>query len=140
MQDSDDDGLDAYGGPPSVGASSNSSRPTSALGGPISSALNHNALPPKSPARLRENMNANNQGIDNIPDIDDPLPGGIVDQTTLLPNDEEGFALAPVDTTTVKGLTRFITYYAHFSTVELIFTNEILQLQDGQDTNAKGSS
>ena len=98
-----DDGLDAYGGPPSVGASSTSSRPSSAIGGPISS-MHHNALPPRSPARLRDHMNAGNQGIiDNIPDADDQVPGGIIDQTTLLHNDEEGFALAPVDTTTVKG-------------------------------------
>ena len=103
MQDSDDDGLDAYGGPPSVGASSNSSRPTSAIGGPISS-MHHAALPPRSPPRLRDHMNAADQGIiDNIPEADDQVPS-IVDQTTLLHNDEEGFALAPVDTTTVKGL------------------------------------
>jgi len=102
MQDSDDDGLDAYGGPPSVGASSNSSRPASAIGGPISSM--HSALPQKSPGRLRDHTDAINQGgIDNIPDADDQIPGGIIDHTTLLHNDEEGFALAPVDTTTVKG-------------------------------------
>jgi len=106
LQDSDDDGISAYGGPPSVGASSNSSRPTSALDGQVSSAFPRPALSPRSPGRLRGDKSALNQDVDNdIQDRDDGIPdGGAVDQTTLLHNDEEGFALAPVDTTAVKGI------------------------------------
>ena len=103
--DSDDDGIDAFGGPPSVGgASSNSSRPTSAIGG-LLNPQSHAPLTPKSPAPLREEMDASNKDIDDIvqSELDDVIPASNTDQTTLLPNEEEGFALAPVDTTTVKG-------------------------------------
>jgi len=115
--DSDDDGIDAYGGPPSVGgASSNSSRPTSAIGGALHP-LSHPALSPRSPAPLRGGEDlmdiANNKDLDDDVrgELDDPVPASNVDQfnpdqTTLLPNEEEGFALAPVDTTTVKGWAR----------------------------------
>lgn len=105
--DSDDDGIDAFGGPPSVGASSNSSRPTSAMDNPLSSGLTRPAaMSPKSPGRiLRGDANSSNQGmLDHIPERDEQGPGGIADQTTLLHNDEEGFALAPIDTSAVKGI------------------------------------
>lgn len=105
LQDSDDD-RNSFGGPPSVGASSNSSRPASALDEQVSSAFPRPALSPRSPGRPRGDKNTLNQDVDNdIQDRDDGIPdGGAVDQTTLLPNDEEGFALAPVDTTAVKGM------------------------------------
>ena len=110
LDESDDDDNGAYGGPPSVGgASSNSSRPTS----PMESlhTLNHPALSPRSPAPLRQDMmDMANKDLDDDParELDDAIPASNVDhfnpdQTTLLPNEEEGFALAPVDTTTVKG-------------------------------------
>lgn len=102
--DSDDDGIDAYGGPPSVGGSSSSSRPVSPFGGPTSAGMNHPPASPRSPARVSDEVNNLDQGSVNIPDGDDQLPGANVDQTTLLHNEEEGFALAPVDTTTVKGM------------------------------------
>ena len=102
--DSDDDGIDAYGGPPSVGGSSSSSRPVSPFGGPTSTSMSHPPLSPRSPARVSDEINTLNQGSANIPDEDDQIPGTNVDQTTLLHNEEEGFALAPVDTTTVKGM------------------------------------
>ncbi|EFX68066.1 putative RAD21 [Daphnia pulex] len=104
--DSDDDGIDAYGGPPSVGGSSSSSRPVSPFGGPTSAGMNHPPASPRSPARVSDEVNNLDQGSVNIPDGDDQLPGANVDQTTLLHNEEEGFALAPVDTTTVKGWAR----------------------------------
>lgn len=113
LDESDDDDNGAYGGPPSVGgASSNSSRPTS----PMESlhTLNHPALSPRSPAPLRQDMmDMANKDLDDDParELDDAIPASNVDhfnpdQTTLLPNEEEGFALAPVDTTTVKGWAR----------------------------------
>lgn len=101
--DSDDDGIDAFGGPPSVGGSSSSSRPASAFGVPLSASMSHPPLSPRSPARNRDEMNTLSQGGINIPDGDEQVPGANADQTTLLHNEEEGFALAPVDTTTVKG-------------------------------------
>ena len=104
--DSDDDGIDAFGGPPSVGASSHSSRPTSAMDDQLPSGLVRPAMSPRSPGRgLRgDMMNPLNQGIDdNLPERGEQVAGGMTDQTTLLHNDEEGFALAPIDTSAVKG-------------------------------------
>lgn len=110
LDESDDDDIGAYGGPPSVGgASSNSSRPTSAIGS--LHPLSHPAMSPRSPAPLRQDMmDMANKDLDDDParEMDGPIPASNVDhfnsdQTTLLPNEEEGFALAPVDTTTVKG-------------------------------------
>ena len=113
MQDSDDDGMDAFGGPPSVGASSSSSRPASAFGRPLSGA--HPALSPRSPAASalvrHDDMNEINQ--ENNLNVDDPAAGIHADQTTLLNNDEEGFALAPVDTTTVKGNSFIHLFYSN---------------------------
>ena len=108
--DSDDDGIDDFAGPPSVGGgSSNSSRPSSPSR-PISSAgLGLPPLSPRSPARHHDDVlsaGLNKDADELAHEADDPLPGNNVDQTTLLPNEEEGFALAPVDTTTVKGWAR----------------------------------
>ena len=74
------------------------------MGGP-STALDHVPLSPRSPARHRieEIAALNKDNEDTLQEADNALAGGNVDQTTLLQNDEEGFALAPVDTTTVKG-------------------------------------
>ena len=67
--------------------------------------MDHVPLSPRSPARHRnEDIAAlNKDNEDTLQEADNALAGGNVDQTTLLQNDEEGFALAPVDTTTVKG-------------------------------------
>ncbi|XP_057372165.1 double-strand-break repair protein rad21 homolog [Daphnia carinata] len=105
-QDSDDDGIDAYGGPPSVGGSSSSSRPASPFGGPVSTSMSHPPVSPRSPTRASGEINNLDQGTASIPEGDDQVPGVNADQTTLLHNEEEGFALAPVDTTTVKGWAR----------------------------------
>ncbi|KZS22071.1 putative Protein RAD21 [Daphnia magna] len=105
-QDSDDDGIDAYGGPPSVGGSSSSSRPVSPFGGPVSTSMSHPPVSPRSPTRASGEINNLDQGTASIPEGDDQVPGANADQTTLLQNEEEGFALAPVDTTTVKGWAR----------------------------------
>lgn len=66
-------------------------------------------------------MNALNQSNENNPDGDDQAAGVNTDQTTLLHNEEEGFALAPVDTTTVKGMK--LLYYSIF---QLLFIYVIL--------------
>lgn len=66
--------------------------------------MNHPPPSPRSPAGVSDEVNNLDQGCVNIPDGDDQVPGTNVDQTTLLHNEEEGFALAPVDTTTVKGM------------------------------------
>lgn len=104
-QDSDDDGIDAYGGPPSNGASNASSRPPSALDEPASSVLARPDMSPRSPTRLLQaEMNIIHQAVDGqVPERDDQILAGNNEQTTLLHNEEEGFALAPVDTTAVKG-------------------------------------
>lgn len=103
-QDSDDDGIDAFGGPPSVDGSSSSSRPASPFDVPTSTSL---GLPMSSRSPPRDETDALNITNGMNPDIDDHLPGVNNDQTTLLQNEEEGFALAPVDTTTVKGMNTY---------------------------------
>ena len=111
------------------GASSASSRPTSALGGGALSSAGGDLLParsPRSPGVRRSALDDaataaaaggggassgaaaasaalekdDAEGEDAMQDGE--LNALAADQTTLLPNDEEGFALAPVDTTTVK--------------------------------------
>ncbi len=119
-QDSDDDGIDAFGGPPSVGGSSSSSRPASAFGVPMSTTMSHPPLSPRSPGRVRDD--ALSQGDVNIPDGDDHAQGVNADQTTLIHNEEEGFALAPVDTTTVKGGERLRLYIVVLLSIECVFS------------------
>ncbi|KRT86530.1 hypothetical protein AMK59_1363 [Oryctes borbonicus] len=87
-----DDEMDTFGGPPSVGPSSDESRPASALGPPrVETASQPPIEPPSEPqTELVEEHRAAT-----------PL-----DQTTLLQNDEESFALAPVDASALRGFTK----------------------------------
>ncbi|KAG5865528.1 hypothetical protein JTB14_035899 [Gonioctena quinquepunctata] len=88
--DDDDDHMD-FGGPPSV-ASSDGSRPPSSMAVPIPTAPTptpsvHSIHPEPLPEPIPE----------------EPVPS-VADQTTLLRNEEESFALAPVDATLLKGM------------------------------------
>uniref|UniRef100_A0A1Y1N7N5 Rad21/Rec8-like protein N-terminal domain-containing protein n=1 Tax=Photinus pyralis TaxID=7054 RepID=A0A1Y1N7N5_PHOPY len=94
--DSEDDDMDHFGGPPSVGGhSSASSRPHSALG---SIAPEPGALQIPTPAIDRPEQYGQ---IEEPPHASPPL-----EQTTLLQNEEESFALAPVDASVLRGLTK----------------------------------
>ncbi|RXG69791.1 Double-strand-break repair protein rad21-like protein [Armadillidium vulgare] len=87
--DSDDDGgdIDRFGGPPSVG-------PPSSDGGSPS---------PSPRLEQRTDTLTEEQPINNEPEGDSQeTPGEAQDQTTLLHNDEESFALAPVDSTVIR--------------------------------------
>lgn len=93
----DDDDMDHFGGPPSVGGhshySSASSRPPSALGtAPIESGPSE--LPPSVPEPSLEMVE------------EPPAVSPTLEQTTLLQNEEESFALAPVDASVLRGLTK----------------------------------
>lgn len=89
----DDDDMDHFGGPPSVGGhSSASSRPPSALGS-IPPETGTSQLPP--PPQEQYGL------IEEPPPVSPPL-----EQTTLLQNEEESFALAPVDASVLRGLTK----------------------------------
>ncbi|KAF5286657.1 hypothetical protein FQR65_LT12488 [Abscondita terminalis] len=86
----DDDDMDHFGGPPSVGGhSSASSRPPSALGQPPPETSLH--APPSVPEQHLDM-------IEEPPRTSPPL-----EQTTLLQNEEESFALAPVDASVLRG-------------------------------------
>ena len=92
-EDSDDDGgaLDQFGGPPSVG-------PPSSDGG---------SLPPPSPRPTlptEESVEPNQAPATEIPEptIEEPHEETTTEPATLLQNDEESFALAPIDASTIK--------------------------------------
>ncbi|EEZ99261.1 double-strand-break repair protein rad21 homolog isoform X1 [Tribolium castaneum] len=90
--DSDDDDMDHFGGPPSVGGhSSDDSRPTSAIGGPPTMPSPAHAAPQHQEQQAEQPEEAN-----NVP----------LEQTTLVHNEEESFALAPVDASALKGFTK----------------------------------
>lgn len=91
-QDSDDDDMDNFGGPPSVGGhSSDDSRPASAIGHPPAAATS------PTPAQHTDPQQESH---------DDHTNGAPADQTTLLQNEEESFALAPVDASALRGFTK----------------------------------
>lgn len=88
--DSDDD-MDHFGGPPSMGGdSSDNSRPPSPL-----AALNEKpAEPAPPPSIVSETADTQEE-----PRVETPL-----DQNTLLQNDDESFALPPVDASVFRGV------------------------------------
>ncbi|XP_063909003.1 double-strand-break repair protein rad21 homolog isoform X2 [Zophobas morio] len=91
--DSDDDDMDHFGGPPSVGGpSSDDSRPASAIGGP-----------PTMPSPAQTAPLQHQEQLVEPPEeaVSTPL-----EQTTLVQNEEESFALAPVDASALKGFTK----------------------------------
>ncbi|CAG9857962.1 unnamed protein product [Phyllotreta striolata] len=91
--DSDDDGMDNFGGPPSVGGlSSDGSRPPTSMGQlpkAVTPAPSDQPEPAVSEQSQRE---------------EPAVPA--IEQTTLLHNEEESFALAPVDAAQLKGLSK----------------------------------
>ncbi|KAF5300497.1 hypothetical protein FQA39_LY02296 [Lamprigera yunnana] len=87
----DDDDMDHFGGPPSVGGhSSISSRPASVLGS-VSAEVGPSETPVSVPEQCLELS-------EEPPRVSPPL-----EQTTLLQNEEESFALAPVDASVLRG-------------------------------------
>ncbi|XP_011306695.1 double-strand-break repair protein rad21 homolog [Fopius arisanus] len=99
-EESDDDMGDHFGGPPSPmgGMSSDGSRPTSpAVGGDEiggrASVASHRFTP--APPIIPEEV---------LNHIEEAAP--LQDQTTLLHDEEESFALAPVDASALKGFTK----------------------------------
>ncbi|XP_058130330.1 double-strand-break repair protein rad21 homolog [Anopheles ziemanni] len=106
-EESDDDDDDHFdmGGAPSPAPSSDNSRPPSPT-------MHHNTLQDGEPQPGTSKDSAGpesgralaHEGDDGVGGIghDDGLP----DQTTLLNNEEESFALAPVDATALKGATK----------------------------------
>ncbi|XP_025832371.1 double-strand-break repair protein rad21 homolog isoform X2 [Agrilus planipennis] len=87
--DSDDD-MDHFGGPPSV-RSSLSSRPPSPLEPTSVAPPASQPTPAPEPEPQPESL-------------EEPRPTTPLDQTTLLQNEEESFALAPVDTSALKDI------------------------------------
>lgn len=91
----DDDGMDNFGGPPSMGgADSDDSQPPLDMG--ISATTPAHSQPDSAPPLT-------------APPTDQPeaqTDATAADQTTLLQNEEESFALAPVDASVLKGYTK----------------------------------
>jgi len=96
--DSDDDMGDHFGGPPSVGGQSmdGDSRPSTPVQG-----LVPEPPPPEPQPVIPPPIEPAFQ------DQVDDQPGGVAhEQTTLLQNEEESFALAPVDASALRGFTK----------------------------------
>ncbi|KAK9739426.1 Conserved region of Rad21 / Rec8 like protein [Popillia japonica] len=87
-----DDEMDNFGGPPSVGQSSDESRPPSALG---PSHVETTSRPPTAQPSEPQ-----------IETVEELRPSTPLDQTTLLQNEEESFALAPIDASALRGFTK----------------------------------
>ncbi|KAI4459377.1 scc1 / rad21 family member [Holotrichia oblita] len=87
-----DDEMDNFGGPPSVGPSSDESRPPSALG---PSHVETVSRPPTAQPSEPQ-----------IEPVEELRPATPLDQTTLIQNEEESFALAPIDASALRGFTK----------------------------------
>ncbi|CAG9766759.1 unnamed protein product [Ceutorhynchus assimilis] len=112
VADSEDDGdMDNFGGPPSVGGmSSGDSRPPTPLEDHIQHPLTgahtpaQPSIPPQSPAPSMRSMRSA-QPTPAPPEIlqaEEAPP--LADRTTLLQNEEESFALPPVDAAALKDM------------------------------------
>ncbi|XP_049780758.1 double-strand-break repair protein rad21 homolog [Schistocerca cancellata] len=101
-QDSDDDMGDHFGGPPSVGGRSSiggESRPATPVPGQVPERP-ASAEPMMQPPPVPEpSVFQQEAGLEDV-------AGQQQDQTTLLHNEEESFALAPVDASALKGFTK----------------------------------
>ncbi|CAH1973037.1 unnamed protein product [Acanthoscelides obtectus] len=97
-EDSDDD-MGGFDGPPSVGPpSSPDSRPTSTL-----PPVHQQVQPPTAPTPVPPEEPPPPSAPTPIPPEEEPAaPVPAADQTTLLRDDEESFALAPVDATALR--------------------------------------
>ncbi|KAJ8866497.1 hypothetical protein PR048_032340 [Dryococelus australis] len=100
-QESDDDLGDHFGGPPSVGGHSTDGESQPATPAP--------GLPPEPPPPEQPEPVAPPPVEPIEPTYQDPvdeMPSVAQDQTTLLQNEEESFALAPVDASALRGFTK----------------------------------
>ncbi|XP_063227523.1 double-strand-break repair protein rad21 homolog isoform X2 [Bacillus rossius redtenbacheri] len=97
-QESDDDLGDHFGGPPSVGGHSSDGDSQPATPAP--------GLPPEPPPPEQPEPVAPPPVEPPYQDPVDELPSVAQDQTTLLQNEEESFALAPVDASALRGFTK----------------------------------
>ncbi|XP_034244818.1 double-strand-break repair protein rad21 homolog [Thrips palmi] len=112
--DSDDDMGDHYDAPPSVGrdSSNGDSRPGTGLGNldPDNQLLMPDALTAPDGAFLNLESSIHHPMVDNTISLhlpeDHMAESGMPEQTTLLQNEEESFALAPVDASALKGFTK----------------------------------
>ena len=112
--DSDDDMGDHYDAPPSVGhgSSNGDSRPGTGLGNLDSDnqLLMPEALTAPDGAFLNLESSMHHPMVDNTISLhlpeDHMAESSLPDQTTLLHNEEESFALAPVDASALKGFTK----------------------------------
>ncbi|KAL1491871.1 hypothetical protein ABEB36_012400 [Hypothenemus hampei] len=95
--DDDDGDMDNFGGPPSVGMSSGGSRPPSPLDDHSQAAT---AAAPQSPTPSMRSAQPT-PAPPELPQAEE-APAAL-GQTTLLQNEEESFALPPVDTSALKG-------------------------------------
>uniref|UniRef100_A0AAR5QHI6 Rad21/Rec8-like protein N-terminal domain-containing protein n=2 Tax=Curculionoidea TaxID=71529 RepID=A0AAR5QHI6_DENPD len=110
--DDDDGDMDNFGGPPSVGGMSSvgGSRPPTPLDDHSQhpstrpQSPSHQSVPPQSPAHSMRSMRSlqPTPAPPDLPQVEEPPPA--IDQTTLLQNEEESFALPPVDTTALKDM------------------------------------
>ncbi|XP_058463588.1 double-strand-break repair protein rad21 homolog A isoform X2 [Malaya genurostris] len=127
--DDDDDHFDA-GGAPSPAASSDGSRPpspimtqqlldelekpgTSQIQGPTKAPIYHDAAALEAPATPASDPHHDegDRRMDTAPERSGEIgamdeEGDHAEQTTLLQNEEESFALAPVDASALKGVTK----------------------------------
>ncbi|XP_030764518.1 double-strand-break repair protein rad21 homolog isoform X2 [Sitophilus oryzae] len=108
--DSDDDGdMDNFGGPPSVGMSSGGSRPPTPLDehsqhpSTRPQTPSHQSIAPQSPAHSLRSLRSA-QPTPAPPELPQAEEAPVADQTTLLQNDEESFALPPVDASALKDI------------------------------------
>ncbi|KAJ1521100.1 hypothetical protein ONE63_002802 [Megalurothrips usitatus] len=112
--DSDDDMGDHYDAPPSVGRDSSNGSPTPGTGlGNLDTdnqLLMPEALNAPDGAFLNLEPSIHHPMVDNTISLQLPedhmAESSLPDQTTLLQNEEESFALAPVDTSVLKGFTK----------------------------------
>lgn len=107
--DSDDD-MDHFGGAPSPmdgHSSDNDSRPPSALGGPIlpePSSVTNDAAGSTAMTPVHEPPQESNLNLASEEATQNGADGPANEQTTLLNNEDESFALAPVDASVLKGI------------------------------------
>ena len=99
-----DDG-DNFGGPPSPGPSSGGSRPATPLDNPLVADQDSSPLSPA--ASLRSHASTAASSVHPAAATSPaPAPAPEKETTTLIHNEDESFALAPVEATAVRGLTQ----------------------------------
>ena len=103
-----DDG-DNFGGPPSPGPSSGGSRPATPLDNPLVADQDSSPLSPAASLRSHASTAASSvhpAAAASPAPAPAPAPAPDKETTTLIHNEDESFALAPVEATAVRGLTQ----------------------------------